>query len=73
MPPIDSEELEEMWRKGETHVDSNVDLPSSLDWREKGWVTQVYTQEAVCVVISSPDPYILTTHSIFQTVLVSYV
>lgn len=43
LPSIDSEELEEMWSKGEMHVDHNIDLPSSIDWREKGWVTQVYS------------------------------
>ena len=41
LPPMDTEELAEMWSKGEMHVDRNVSLPSSLDWREKGWVTQV--------------------------------
>lgn len=38
---IDSQELEDMWSEGELHVNRNVSLPSSLDWREKGWVAQV--------------------------------
>ena len=31
-----------MHTRGEVHVDRNITMPSSLDWRKKGWVTQVY-------------------------------
>ena len=45
LPAIDSQELANMWSEGEEHVDKDlVDLPSTLDWREKGWVSQVQLQ-----------------------------
>lgn len=41
MSPVDSQDLAEMWSEGELHIDYDISLSSSIDWRKKGWITQV--------------------------------
>ena len=51
MSPIDPQDLAEMWSEGELHVDYDISVSFSIDWREKGWITQVSNH----VVLNLPD------------------